>query len=227
MITPRYNMYRLIHKGVRVLTSETLVAVGRMDSDDPAEVTETCRRVRSMLDFCHHHMDNEDRYVHPVMEARAVGSTATVSGDHAHHLESIESLRKACDRLEAAAPAERAEAAHALYLELAVFVGENLVHMNMEESEHNTILWRCYSDIELIAVERGIVGSMPREAMAETLRWMVPSASPGERAAFLCGLRNALPPPVFEDILDIVTPHLGAVDRAKLDTALGRHATAA
>lgn len=223
----RYNMYRLIHKGVRVLTSEMLVDFGRLDTGDAAETAALVARVRALLEFCHHHMENEDRHVHPAMEARAPGSTATVAADHRHHLEGITSLHAACARLEAAAPAERAEVAHALYLELAVFVGENMVHMNLEETRNNAVLWQHFSDDELRTIEAGIVASLPPADMAETLRWMVPAASPAERAAFLRSLRDAVPPPVFDDILGVVTPHLSPANRAKLDAALTPRASAA
>ncbi|MGC2856553.1 hemerythrin domain-containing protein [Novispirillum sp. DQ9] len=223
----RYNMYRLIHKGVRALTAGVLVDFGRLDAADDAERAALVARVRDLLDFCHHHMDNEDRHVHPAMEARAPGSTAAVAADHVHHLHGIESLRAACDRLEAAAPAARAEAAHALYLELAVFVGENMVHMNVEETANNAVLWRCYSDAELQGIEAAIVASLAPPDMAQTLRWMVPSATPAERADFLLRVRAMVPTPVFADILGMVTPHLGAIDRAKLDAALAPRATAA
>lgn len=217
----RYNMYRLIHKGLRAYAAEILTALGRLDADDPAEVAAVCGRVDAFLDFCHHHMGNEDRHVHPAMEARAAGSTATVAADHVHHGAAIGRLKATL------ANARRdAEAVHALYLDLAVFIGENLEHMNVEETHNNAVLWRCYDDSELAAIERSIVAALPPEEMAATLRWMVPSATPAERAAFLSSLREAVPAPVFADIMALVSPHLSTSDVAKLDAVLGHRVAA-
>lgn len=223
----RYDMYRLIHKGLRAFASDVLVSFGRLDADDPADVAAEIGRVRAFLDFCANHLEHENLHVHPAMETRAPGSTATVAADHAGHLDEIHSLRAACALLESAAPARRADIAHALFLELAVFVGQNLVHMNVEETHNNTVLWQAYSDDELRAIEGAIVASQSPAEMSETLRWMLPAATPAERAAFLGGLRQAVPPAVFDDLLAIVTPHLSPADLAKLDAALAVAAPAA
>lgn len=223
----RYDMYRLIHKGLRALSAEVLVDCARLDAADLSAVDTQVGRVRYLLDFCQGHLEHEDRHVHPAMEARAPGSTATVAADHLHHGEVLASLRAACDRLEAALPADRADAAHALYLELSVFVGENLVHMHMEETHNNAILWDCYSDDELRAIEGALVADLTPAEMTQTLRWMVPAATPDERAAFLSGLRQAVPMAVFDELLGIVTPHLSPSDLAKLGAALSLRASAA
>jgi len=76
-----------------------------------------------------------------------------------------------------------------LHLQLSVFIGENLVHMNLEETEHNAVLWACYSDEELHASHERIIAAIPPQEMQATMRWMIPAVNPAERAGMLLGMR--------------------------------------
>ncbi len=78
------------------------------------------------------------------------------------YLAAISRLRAAAsDLLAASRGAMQAEAALRLYRQLALFVGENFAHMHVEETLHNQVLWSCYSDEELRALEGSIVASLP------------------------------------------------------------------
>ncbi|MGQ9367910.1 hemerythrin domain-containing protein [Azospirillum sp. ST 5-10] len=224
---PRYEIYRLIHKGLRAFMADTLLAVGSLDGDDEAAVADALGRVRGLADFCRRHLEHENGFVHPAMEARAPGSTRDTAGDHEHHEADIEALESAVAEVASRRGAERAAAAQALYRRLCVFVGENLVHMEQEEGRNTAVLWRTHSDEELMALERAIVAAQPPEEQMLGLRWMVAAATPAERAELLGGVRAAVPPEVFGGILDTVMRPLAAADRAKLQRALATPALAA
>jgi hypothetical protein len=226
---PRYDMYRLIHKGLRAFMADTLVAVGSIDVDDAAGTAEVLGRMRGLLAFCRSHLGHEDDFVHPAMEARAPGSSRNAALDHAEHAEAFLALEGAAAALEAAmaerrSHAFRADAAHALYGLLATFVGENLVHMGVEESHNNAVLWRTHADAELMAIEQAIVAAQAPQEQALTIRWIAAAATPAERAAFLLDIRRAAPAEAFDGILALVEAHLAPHDRAKLRRALAEGA---
>ena len=123
-------------------------------------------------------------------------------------------------QVETAAPVKRAAAAARLYRRLAAFVGENLIHMEVEETEHNRILWETHDDVEIIALEQAIVASSTREQVGLILRWMVPHITPAERAALFMGMRKTAPPQVMDGALSAVKPHLDASEWHKLMIAL-------
>lgn len=130
--------------------------------------------------------------------------------------------------LDAAGPGPaQAQAAQALYRQLAVFVAENFLHMHIEETEHNQVLQAGYSDVELMALEERIVAAIPPEENLAALRWMVPALTPAERAQLLGGMQTGAPAPVFAAALDAVRPHLDARDWTKLEEALAPAAMAA
>ena len=208
---PRLDIYANIHKGLRAMMMDTLAAVGRADVDDAAALHAVCERVLVLCDTCASHLEHENEFVHPAMEAHRPGSTAQIAAEHEDHLTAITELCAMARALRTDSPAQ-AQAALALYRKLALFVAENFVHMHAEEAEHNPVLWASHTDAELQALEGRIVASMPPAQNLLFLRWMIPALPPIERAALL----GCLPPAV----LDAVRPHLGLRDWGALTSAL-------
>ena len=73
---PRFDIYAIIHKGLRAAMTDALLAAGRVDARDAREVTDTVARVDALLGFCQLHLEKENKFVHPAMEARRPGSAA-------------------------------------------------------------------------------------------------------------------------------------------------------
>jgi hypothetical protein len=218
---PRMDLYAGIHKAVRAVMADTLLAVGRMDTDDALELANTTERVLQLLDFCRSHLEHENEFVHPAIEARAAGASAVIAHEHEEHEHHIESLACAVMELRQASPEHRATAALELYRQLALFVAGNFQHMHVEETAHNAVLWARYTDAELAAIEHALVASIPPQEMMFALRWMVPFMNPPERAAMLSDMRANAPAPAFAAALDIVRPHLSEQEWAKLTRSLG------
>ena len=162
----RHNIYALIHKALRLAMSEALVALGRLDASDPQEVSDAIVRVRDLLHFCKHHLEVENTFVHPALEARRQGSTGRIAAEHVEHVASIAALERKVEALARAPAPLRETAAFALYGDLASFVGENLVHMHEEETSHNRELWAAYTDDELVGIENAIKASITARADA-------------------------------------------------------------
>ncbi len=217
---PRFDMYAGIHKAMRAVMADTLLAVGRMDSDDALELTQVSQRVLELLEACRSHLQHENDFLHTAIEARAPDTTTRVAGDHAGHEAAIEQLARQVVRLRAALPADRAHETQRLYHALALFMAENLEHMHYEETVHNAALWAHYSDEELLAIHDALVGSIPPQEMMAIARWLVPFMNPQERAMMLQDMRGKAPAPAFQAILDTVQPHLDQREWAKLAAAL-------
>lgn len=217
----RYNMYGFIHKALRAFMADTLLRLGRMDLADAREVDATLRQARELLGFCRVHLDDENRFVHPALEACEPGSAARIAGEHLHHEEDIALLLEQLDVLEQRrADGTAGEAANHLYRWFALFVGGNFEHMDYEEREHNAVLWAHYSDAELQAIEGALVASLPPEANALALRWMLPSISHAERMQLLGGIRANAPDHVFGGALALARAQLDEHDWRKLSVAL-------
>lgn len=218
--TPRYDPYLMIHKGLRSMQAQILVALGRMDSWDDAQTRATLADLREVIRHMEGHVHHEDTFIHTAMEARAPGSTARMEVDHASHRRALADLRTACDRVEAAEGAERDVLARNLYRSFAQFMAEDLEHLHAEETQNNAVLWATHSDAELIALVGRLVASIPPQENAIISRWMVTASTPAERARMLGEARKNVPAGVFAGLLGGIVAHLPAGDREKLERAL-------
>ena len=217
---PRFDLYSGIHKALRAMMADTLLALGRMDPGDEAEVAQVTERVLQLLGFCGSHLAHENAYVHPAIEARAPGGSERIAHEHEEHERHIAELSRQVAQMQVAPAAGRASAAQALYRELALFIAGNFQHMHVEETAHNAVLWARYTDAELAAVHDALVGSIPPDEMMQVARWLVPFMNAQERALMLADMRAKAPPPAFAAVLDLVRPHLSAREWDKLAQAL-------
>jgi len=218
---PRVDMYAGIHKALRALMADTLLAVGRMDSEDALERAQVTQRVLELLDFCRSHLGHENDFVHPALEARAPGASGKIAHEHEEHLQAIVALADQTTALLQCEAAGRPAAALALYRALSLFIAHIFELMHVEETAHNAVLWARYTDAELIGIHNALVASIPPDEMMYVLRWMVPFMNPAERAAMLGDMRDHAPAPAFAAALDVVRPHLGEREWAKLGRDLG------
>ena len=182
--SPRVDLYAPIHKALRSFMSDTLDRVGRMDLDDGVDTQRTLAQLEALLTLCHSHVQTENRFVHPAIEARQPKGARRIAEEHVEHLESIDALRA---EVQVAARVRRPRAkpglALRLYRHLALFVAENFQHMHIEETAHNAALWAHYSDAELLQLHDRLLASIDPREMLEVARWMVPALNPAERAA--------------------------------------------
>ncbi|MEJ8823008.1 hemerythrin domain-containing protein [Variovorax humicola] len=218
---PRVDLYAGIHKGLRALMADTLLAVGRMDCDDALELAQTTQRVMQLLDFCRSHLHHENEFVHPAIEARAPGASGVIAHEHEEHERDIRLLADMVSALLQCAPAGRAQLAATLYGQLSLFVAHNYEHMHIEETAHNAVLWARYTDAELIGIHNALLASIPPEEMMFAVRWMVPWLNPAQRTAMFADMQAHAPAPAFQAALDVVRPHLREHEWAKLMKSLG------
>ena len=116
--------------------------------------------------------------------------------------------------------AARVEAWRRLQRRLARFTGDNLAHMDHEETANNAVLHACYTDGELIALHQQILASLSPQELATGLRWVLTGSSPAERTQVMAGIRADAPPPVFEAMLDMARQSLAASAWNKLAVSL-------
>jgi len=220
MTTARFDIYRQIHKAMRASMSDAMLAAGRADPMDDSERDQLLAQIRGMLSFARGHLEKEEKFVHPAMESRAPGSTKETAQDHLSHAHAFADLEEALAALAHGDAGERPAAAHALYAKLAHFTGENFLHMQVEETANNEVLWRTHSDDELVAIERAIVASLTPQEKAYAAQWMLPFANPQERAELLRLMRPAMPPEAFGGLLRMVETRLSPAHWQKLVVAL-------
>jgi hypothetical protein len=215
---PLVDIYGPVHKGLRFAFGRTLSVLGTCDANDPVSVRVALDGVRELLDLCVSHLQHENDFVLAAIAARRPGAEASLAHDHVEHLESIESLRAEVDRCEANVDAHTL---HQLYLQVSFFVGENLTHMNEEETLAQPLLHEIYTARELQDIEDRLVASIPPQKAVLVFRIMLPAQSPAGRLALVAGPKSAMPPEVFAGFLEAIVVHLSERDADALFAALG------
>ena len=216
--TPRLDLYAPIHKALRNFMCDTLCRVGRIDLNDADELQQTLAQCDQLLTLCDSHVQHENQFVHPAIDARQPAGSKRIALEHEEHLQSIGELRD-----EVAALRRAAEPARALrlYRHLTLFVADNFRHMHIEETAHNAALWAHYSDAELMQLHGRLMASIdPREHLL-VARWMLPAMTPAERQAVVGGMRADTPPEAFLGLMTHIRPHLPRNSWAQLAQDFG------
>jgi iron-sulfur cluster repair protein YtfE (RIC family) len=222
----RHEPYQPIHKALRAFMARVLVDLGRLDIGDADECRATLGQAASLLALMASHLDHEECFVHPALEALQRGSSARVEEEHGAHRATIEALTAEVQALLAsctAAPvaARAGSDALRLYRHFALFMAENIEHMHHEETVLHAALCAGYSDAQLRAIDARIVASVSPAEMMLVLRWMLPSMTPAQRAGMLGEMQNQAPPEVMRAVLDLAQAALDAPGWTKLARALG------
>ena len=90
---PRLDLYAGIHKAMRAIMTDSLLALGRLDTDDEADMNDMAERLEGLLALCGQHLTHENDFVHPALEARASGASLTIATEHVEHVRHIAALR--------------------------------------------------------------------------------------------------------------------------------------
>ncbi|MDN3575303.1 hypothetical protein QWZ03_00770 [Chitinimonas viridis] len=220
----RYDIYALMHKGLRAYLSHVLLEVGRTDWRDIANRSASLMAVRELLGVCSAHLEQENALIHTAMESRQPGSTRQAQVNFAAHMHAIEQLYDVATTVESANNYNLESAGEWLYRELAMFVADNFEHMAIEESVNNRVLWETHSDAEIVALEREVMAAVPADRMLPLLRWTVPNLAPDERALMLGEmLRHGAPAEVFDGVLAMLRALLPPKDWGRLTVALSNN----
>jgi hypothetical protein len=217
---PRFDLYAFIHKALREQMSHTLGQLGRADAGQP-DAPQALDAVAQWLVALRAHLRHENDFVHTAIEARQPGGARQTDDDHADHLDAIDQLGQDLLALRQAPSAEQPQRMQRLYRHLAAFIGENLVHMQVEESQNNAKLWALYSDAELLAIHERLVGSIPPAELATSLQWMAAALNDTELAMLYGDLQRGAPGEVFEGLLGLAHGQLSAPRQAQLNRSLG------
>lgn len=213
-----HDIYAAIHRALRLFMTDTLGRLGWLDCGDPVETAATLHQLDALLGLCRLHVDSENSFVHPAIEARRPGGSRRIGGEHVEHVEEIAALRAEAALLRAA---PGAPAALRLYRHLALFVADNFLHRQVDESAHDELLWADYIDTEIQGIEQRLIASHSDAENALALRWMLPALPPAERTQMLLTVRAQMPAAVFAGVLALARSVLDDTAWAKLARSIG------
>jgi len=217
----RPDLYRTIHKALRASMCDVVVALGRLDVQSPDACDHTLLRAERLLDHLAAHLEHENAFLHPAIAQTAAAVASQTAGDHDDHAGTIAALRDLLQGLrDTTALRERRALALCLYRAFAAFVGENLVHMQVEESHNTEALWAGYNDAQLHALQARLLQHVDPQMLAEILPWMVRALAPEELAELYADMRANAPRAAYRAALDVARAELDGDRYALLERAL-------
>lgn len=217
----RADIYGGVHKALRAFMFDTLARLGRCDAADRHDLDDALAQAHTLVALMRAHLQHEDTVLHPAMEARAPGSASHTADDHLEHVAALDAMSATLDALAACDTGRRGAALYRAYLQLAQMVGDNLLHMQVEETHNTQVLRATHDDAEIGALIGRIIASIPPAESALWHRWMFVAMNHDERLGLLQAIRAGAPAEVFDAEVARARDVLGPRDWGRLANALG------
>ena len=191
---------------------DTSTALQQADLDNADSSHPALQKLAATLNFYDGHAHHEDVHIFSLLEPHARHFVAEMEAEHVIDHALGDNLRALIAAFDTAATKEAkqeigAEVCRA-FNEFTVF---NLTHMQKEETAVNELLWKHYSDIDIIQANRRLVASLRPEEAKESAYWLMRSASDNELARLLTGMKHGAPAEVFDEMYsiarEVLPPH--------------------
>lgn len=219
MNASRPNLYRPIHKAVRLLLHRLVEQAGRTDYADGAQLAALVAAVRDGFELLQFHAEHEERFLAPLIRAAAPEVARALDAAHHDQEAQLPALLELLEEARQAGPAADAQG-HAFTVALSRLAGELQVHMADEEEQAMPALQGALSDAQLMEVHQTLVGAVPPATMARWAALMLPAASVPERLALLSGVRATAPAEAFQGLLALARRVLPAEEARELEGRL-------
>jgi hypothetical protein len=195
-----YDIYRNVHKGIRLEMFAVTTALGSLDPDD----TEACRafdaRFRGLELLLAKHAMHEDEHLEQAITDALGDHAAQLAVDHVVLEAHVERIGRIIDVALTATGADRRAAFHMAYLELAAFVGAYLQHQDDEERVVMRALDATFATEVLAQLDGAIVASIPPEILGRFLAIMLPGMNVLDRCELLSEIRAHAPSEAFAGV---------------------------
>jgi hypothetical protein len=208
MTQPRYNVFNLIHKGLRHFMYDTALKIQKADFTAPASAS-VIAQLEEMLGYFEQHAHHEDNHVLPPVQQH---NAALVDDFEAQHVEDHRlghELQQTIEQWKKAGSAdEKRLAGRTLFYLFNEFIAFNLYHMNKEEKEINDVLWTNYADADLMQITQRIIADIQPAALMAQSRWMMRSINRQELLGWLGGMKATAPAPVVKMFAEMAQQEL-------------------
>jgi Hemerythrin HHE cation binding domain len=216
-----FDLYRDIHKGIRVELFAITADAGRLDPADRCGGAAIADNVRRIVEFLVRHAEHEDGAVQPALELHLPELAAEVAVDHAALEAQMDELVQIADTAAGAPDNDRRTAFHHLYVELAAFTSAYLRHQDVEEFTIMPALEAAIGVEAVVAVHGAIIGAIAPQEMAASLAIMLPAMNVDDRTEMLGGMKAGAPTEAFAAMWSLAGSVLTRDDRNAVAQRLG------
>jgi hypothetical protein len=214
------DLYRDIHKGIRAELFAITTAAGTVDPACPLDRTALADHITSVAGVLEAHAHHEDAFIQPALELHFPDLAEQISSDHDRLEATFARVTDLARSAVEAGPLDQRRLTHLLYLDLAGFTSQYLVHQDLEERVVMPRLESAIGNEATGALHGTIVSSIPPDELARSLAFMLPAMNLDDRTEMLSGIRMAAPPEAFAGVLGLARSVLRPTDTMALEARL-------
>lgn len=204
----RYNSFNQIHKGLRVLMYETATQLQQVDLSKSISIN-AIDQMKEVLLLFESHAHSEDQFFNKPLEKKDPAVSILFLKEHEEDHRLGEVLNDLLNQWKSANDDEaRALIGRNLLYAFNEFIAFNLYHMNKEEIELNTALWKHYSDEEIKSTEQELVQQVSPAKIMRYAKWMIRGINDNELYHWLKEVRANAPEMVFNGLLEVAKEQL-------------------
>ena len=203
----RYNLFGQVHKTLKSMLYETSLTLQQTNYADPDAADLSLEKLQLVLDVFDKHEENEDAYILPAIRQYEPSVTDSFEQKHTEDFELSEKLRQLAKAYWKKSTSEdRTKIGRAINTTFSSFMNMHIEHMTSEESVLNKILWRYYSDTEIMVInQRSNTSFNPEKINNVTL---LRGLSNDEIVGLLKAVEKNAPEHVFNSLFSITEKEL-------------------
>lgn len=219
----RMKTFDIPHKGLRNMLAQVTMLAGTTDFTNKAQVAHLHQLGRDLFQLLTEHARDENEIVLAALDQRQPGAGMHNEAEHEIIEEQQAKLEEMLETL--VAKAKKGDEVHHLaerfYFEMNRFQSGYLLHMLEEEEETQRLLWKYFSDAELLEMRKQIIARMSPASQLQWYRFAAPYMSHAGRFQWLKAVKTVAPPPFFLQIMETLEMVLPSGDFRRLQGELG------
>ncbi|MBI4162070.1 MAG: hemerythrin domain-containing protein [Candidatus Aenigmarchaeota archaeon] len=218
----RIRPYDVPHKGLRNVMSQFSLLAGNVSFNDSQQVDHLHKIGTDMFTFLKQHANDENTIVLPEFEKKEPAVGEHIRIEHHKIDEAQQKVETLLNEIHSKSQNSQdiRDLGARLYDSYHNFHSQYLLHMVDEEQNIQPLLWKHFTDEELLAFSKRILGSMKPEILLMVFRYVAPAQSHSERVMVLKGMKMGAPPQFFEKLMETVKSVLIEEDYEKLEKEL-------
>jgi len=218
----RLRSYDIPHKALRNALSQLSLLAGKTDFSDKKEVEQLYYLGTDVFMMLNKHAEDENEVVLADLELRCPGASKHDTEDHAALHVAQHKLEELLNKIHTDTIAGKDVAADGaeFYLSFTEYHGIYLEHTAEEERVTQPLLWKYFTDEELMGHRGQIMSKMPPEMLFKWFRFILPAQNQMERTATMTGIKQMAPAPFFAQVMELAEKVISPVELEKLQRAI-------
>lgn len=218
----RLKTFDIPHKGLRNMLAQVTMLAGTTEFTNQTQLAHLHHLGRDLFQLLTEHARDENEIVLAALDRRQPGAAMHNEAEHEIIEKQQAQLEEMLETLVARAKqgADVSHQAERFYFEMSRFQSRYLLHMLEEEEETQRLLWKYFSDAELLELRKQIIARMSPASQLQWYRFAAPYMSHASRFQWLKTVKTVAPPPFFLQIMETLEMVLPSGDFRRLQADL-------